>query len=107
MSNRIDTCFEALSRDGRQALVPFVTSGDPDPDWSVSIMHALVSAGADVLELGVPFSDPMADGPVIQAASERAIARGVSLQRILQMVADFTIRMPSTPAAPAARAKSA
>ena len=97
MSNRIDTCFEAMSRDGRQALVPFVTSGDPDPNWSVSIMHALVAAGADVLELGVPFSDPMADGPVIQAASERAISRGVSLRSVLDTVREFRRRDATTP----------
>ncbi len=97
MSNRIDSCFENLAGDGRQALVPFITSGDPDPDWSVAIMHALVAAGADVLELGVPFSDPMADGPVIQAASERAIARGVSLSRVLDTVQEFRRRDSTTP----------
>ena len=97
MSNRIDSCFENLAGDGRQALVPFITSGDPDPDWAVAIMHALVAAGADVLELGVPFSDPMADGPVIQAASERAIARGVNLSRVLDTVQEFRLRDTSTP----------
>ncbi len=76
MSNRIDTCFEALSGTGAKALIPFITVGDPDPAWTVDIMHALVKAGADLLELGVPFSDPAADGPVIQLASERAISRG-------------------------------
>jgi tryptophan synthase alpha chain len=95
VSNRIDSCFEKLGRDGRQALVPFITSGFPDPEWAVAIMHALVAAGADVLELGVPFSDPMADGPVIQAASEKAIARGVSMSHVLGTVLEFR-RLDST-----------
>lgn len=97
MTNRIDRCFEALASDGRQALVPFITSGYPDPDWSVAIMHALVAAGADVLELGVPFSDPMADGPVIQAASEQAISMGVSLVSVLDMVREFRQEDSATP----------
>ena len=74
---------------GRTALIPFITAGDPEPRWTVAIMHALVDAGADLLELGVPFSDPAADGPVIQAASERAISRGVSLSRVLEIVSEF------------------
>ena len=81
MSNRIDRRFEALAATGRTALIPFVTGGYPEPDWTVPVLHALVAAGADVLELGVPFSDPTADGPVIQVASEHAIARGVSVSR--------------------------
>jgi tryptophan synthase alpha chain len=97
VSNRIDSCFETLARDGRQALVPFITSGYPDPDWAVAIMHALVAAGADVLELGVPFSDPMADGPVIQAASEQAIARGVNMNHVLETVQEFRRQDSSTP----------
>ena len=80
MNNRIDSRFEALATAGRTALIPFITAGDPEPRWTVAIMHALADAGADLLELGVPFSDPAADGPVIQAASERAISRGVSLK---------------------------
>jgi tryptophan synthase alpha chain len=95
--NRLDTCFQALSNSGRKALVPFITTGDPDPEWTVDIMHALVSAGADVLELGVPFSDPMADGPVIQVASERAIEKGVNLQKVLDIVAEFRQRDRDTP----------
>ena len=97
MSNRIDTRFETLARSGRKALIPFITVGDPDPDWTVDILHALVSCGADVLELGVPFSDPAADGPVIQAAGERAIARGVTLHRVLDTVESFRRQDPDTP----------
>ena len=97
MSNRIDRCFKALAGNGRTALIPFITAGDPDPQWTVSIMHALVAAGADLLELGVPFSDPAADGPVIQLASERAITRGVSLESVLEMVAAFRQQDGQTP----------
>lgn len=97
MSNRIDRRFESLKASGRTALIPFVTAGDPDPGWTVSIMHALAGAGADLLELGIPFSDPAADGPVIQAASERAIAHGVSLAKVLAMVSAFREKDPDTP----------
>jgi tryptophan synthase alpha chain len=97
VSNRIDSCFEVLAREGRTALIPFITSGDPDPGWTVAIMHALVEAGADLLELGVPFSDPAADGPVIQAASERAISRGVSLKHVLETVKEFRQQDNITP----------
>lgn len=97
MSNRIDRCFHELKARSCQALVPFFTVGDPHPEWTVKVMHELVSAGANILELGVPFSDPMADGPVIQAASERAIARGVSLQTVLTTVREFRNRDRETP----------
>jgi tryptophan synthase alpha chain len=97
VSNRIDTRFEALASSGRKALVPFITTGDPDPGWTVAIMHALVAAGADLLELGVPFSDPMADGPAIQAASERAISRGVTLGGVLETVREFRRQDGETP----------
>jgi tryptophan synthase alpha chain len=97
VSNRIDRCFEALASGGRTALVPFVTAGDPNPDWTVGIMHALVKAGADLIELGVPFSDPAADGPVIQLASERAIAAGVTLRKVLAFVSEFRRRDGDTP----------
>ncbi len=80
--SRLAAKFEELARTGRKALIPFITAGDPQPDWSVGIMHQLVDAGADLLELGIPFSDTMADGPVIQAASERAIHKGVSLRSV-------------------------
>ncbi|MEE4219308.1 MAG: tryptophan synthase subunit alpha [Xanthomonadales bacterium] len=97
MSNRIDRRFEALNESGRTALIPFITAGDPEPGWTVDIMHALVRAGADLLELGVPFSDPAADGPVIQLASERAISKGVSLAAILGYVSQFRQGDPDTP----------
>ncbi|MBJ7264059.1 MAG: tryptophan synthase subunit alpha [Burkholderiaceae bacterium] len=87
--NRIAAAFAALAKTDRCALIPYIAAGDPTPDSTVALMHALVSAGADILELGVPFSDPMADGPVIQRAAERAIAQGVGLARVLEMVAEF------------------
>jgi tryptophan synthase alpha chain len=95
--NRIDRRFAALKAAGRTGLIPFVTAGDPAPEHTVALMHALVDAGADLIELGVPFSDPMADGPVIQHASERAIARGVGLAQVLGWVADFRRRDADTP----------
>jgi tryptophan synthase alpha chain len=97
VNNRIDSRFEALAAAGRTALIPFITAGDPEPRWTVAIMHALADAGADLLELGVPFSDPAADGPVIQAASERAISRGVSLKRVLEIVGEFRQQDITTP----------
>lgn len=97
MSGRIERRFDALRNDGRTGLVPFVTAGDPAPGVTVPVLHALVEAGADLVELGVPFSDPMADGPVIQAASERAIAAGVDLQQVLAMVREFRADDPDTP----------
>lgn len=89
MSNRIDTCFENAAKAQRKVLIPFVTAGDPNPDWTVSLMHELVAGGADMIELGIPFSDPMADGPVIQASSERAVQKGVGLERIFKWVQSF------------------
>ncbi|HWQ95031.1 MAG TPA: tryptophan synthase subunit alpha, partial [Gammaproteobacteria bacterium] len=71
--NRITHCFDRLRAQGRKALIPFITAGDPNPEVTVPLLHAMVSAGVDIIELGVPFSDPMADGPVIQRASERAL----------------------------------
>ena len=93
--NRIDTCFAALAR--RKALIPFITAGDPHPNLTVALMHALVAGGADIIELGVPFSDPMADGPVIQRASERALVHGVGLRDVLGLVATFRQTNPTTP----------
>lgn len=87
--SRIPERFAALKGQGRTALVPFVTAGDPDPSVTVPLMNAMVSAGADMIELGVPFSDPMADGPVIQRASERALEHHVSLHDVLGMVRGF------------------
>jgi tryptophan synthase alpha chain len=95
--SRIDRRFAALKAAGRTGLIPFVTAGDPAPEHTVALMHALVEAGADVIELGVPFSDPMADGPVIQHASERAIAKGVGLADVLKWVATFRERDRQTP----------
>ncbi|MEO6697212.1 MAG: tryptophan synthase subunit alpha, partial [Gammaproteobacteria bacterium] len=76
-------CFSALRTQKRKALIPFITAGDPNPAVTVPLMHAMVNAGADIIELGVPFSDPMADGPVIQRASERALKFHVSLRHVL------------------------
>ncbi len=87
--SRIAATFEALSKQGRKALIPFVTAGDPDPAMTVPLMHALAAAGVDVIELGVPFSDPMADGPTIQRSSERALKHGTSLRQVLAFVAEF------------------
>lgn len=95
--SRIATRFEALKGRGRTALIPFVTAGDPDPVVTVPLMHAMVEAGADLVELGVPFSDPIADGPVIQRATERALAKGVSLGDVLEMVRAFRAEDVETP----------
>jgi len=95
--NRIDSRFASLKARGRKALVPFVTAGDPSLDATVPVMHALVAAGADVIELGVPFSDPMADGPVIQRSGERALKHRVGLTNVLAMVAEFRKADAATP----------
>ena len=95
--SRIAIRFDALRAKRRKALIMFVTAGDPDPALTVPLMHALVEAGSDIVELGVPFSDPMADGPVIQRASERALAHGVSLRDVLGMVKSFRARDADTP----------
>ena len=95
--SRISGCFEALEERGRTALVPFITAGDPGPSVTVPLMHAMVAAGADMIELGVPFSDPMADGPVIQRASERALLHRVSLQDVLDLVRRFRETDDRTP----------
>ena len=84
--SRIAKTFAALAARGRKALIPFITAGDPHPDLGLPLMRALVAGGADIIELGVPFSDPMADGPTIQRASERALAHGMSLRRVLALV---------------------
>lgn len=95
--SRIAPLFEALQREQRKALIPFVTAGDPSPEATVPLMHALVEGGADVIELGVPFSDPMADGPVIQLACERALVRGTHLWQVLDMVRHFRRTDAKTP----------
>jgi tryptophan synthase alpha chain len=95
--NRIDLRFAELAAAQRRGLIPFITAGDPSPDATVAIMHALVEAGADIIELGIPFSDPMADGPVIQHASERALSRGIGLRHILDWVREFRTQDSTTP----------
>ena len=95
--NRIDRRFGELRTARRTGLIPFFTAGDPGVDATVPVMHALVRAGADVIELGVPFSDPMADGPVIQLSSERALARKVGLKQVLDDVRSFRREDTTTP----------
>jgi tryptophan synthase alpha chain len=95
--NRIDQRFAQLRAQQRKALIPYITAGDPTPAVTVDLLHALVEGGADVIELGVPFSDPMADGPVIQRATERAIAQGVGLAQVLELVQEFRQRNAQTP----------
>ena len=95
--SKIQATFERLQAQGRKALIPFITAGDPDPAVTVTLMHTMVEAGADIIELGVPFSDPMADGPTIQRASERALKKGVSLRQVLSMVANFRADNNDTP----------
>jgi tryptophan synthase alpha chain len=95
--SRIGHTFSQLKSQGRKALIPFITAGDPAPANTVPLMHALVAGGADILELGVPFSDPMADGPTIQRASERALKHGVGLRDVLGMVSEFRQTNAATP----------
>ena len=95
--SRIRLRLDALKAQRRKALIPYITAGDPHPQYTVALMHALVKGGADVLELGVPFSDPMADGPTIQLACERALAHGTSLWMVCDMVAEFRKSDPDTP----------
>lgn len=95
--SRIGTTFTALKAHNKKALIPFITAGDPGRGMTVPLMHALVEAGADIIELGVPFSDPMADGPVIQRASERALANKVGLRDVLAMTAEFRKVNTTTP----------
>jgi tryptophan synthase alpha chain len=95
--SRIQGRFQALARDRRKALIPYITAGDPQPALTVPLMRALVEGGADIIELGVPFSDPMADGPVIQRAGERALKHGVGLSNVLKMVSDFRKEDQKTP----------
>jgi len=97
VTNRIDATFAKLRAQGRTALVPYVMTGDPSLDATLDVMHALADAGADVIELGVPFSDPMADGPVIQRASERALAHGTGLKGVLGVVRRFREKDATTP----------
>src|SRR5690606_38351475 len=96
-NQRLAATFEHLGSAGRTALIPYIAAGDPSLASTPALMHALVGAGADVIELGVPFSDPMADGPVIQRAAERAIARGAGLRQVFDMVRAFRQKDTQTP----------
>ncbi len=95
--NRVDQCFADLKSANKKALIPYITGGDPKPDATVDLMHGLVESGADLIELGVPFSDPMADGPTIQLACERALAHNTSLRDVLGMVKTFREKDMKTP----------
>ncbi|MCI4430246.1 MAG: tryptophan synthase subunit alpha [Burkholderiales bacterium] len=95
--SRIAATFAKLQTRARKALIPYVTAGDPYADATVDIMHAMAGAGADLIELGVPFSDPMADGPVVQKASERALAKGIGMRQVLGYVRGFRARDSATP----------
>jgi tryptophan synthase alpha chain len=96
-SQRIAATFERLKSQGRKALIPYVTAGDPYADVTPALMRALADGGADVIELGVPFSDPMADGPVIQQAAERALAKGIGMPQVLEIVREFRRSDDATP----------
>ena len=98
--SRIAATFERLKAEGRTALIPYVTAGDPYADGTAELMLAMAEAGADVIELGVPFSDPMADGPVIQRASERALAKGIGMPQVLEAVRAFRAGNDRTPVTP-------
>ena len=95
--SRINSYFSRLKAEGKKALIPYVTAGDPNPSVTVPLLHAMVDAGADIIELGVPFSDPMADGPVIQLACERALSHNVRLLDVLDMVKAFRAENTTTP----------
>ncbi|GJM04216.1 MAG: tryptophan synthase alpha chain [marine bacterium B5-7] len=95
--SRIEACFSALKNNNKKALIPFITAGDPSLDMTVGLMHVLTDAGADIIELGVPFSDPMADGPVIQRASERALLNGTNTDDVFNIVKEFRTKNESTP----------
>ncbi|MFN0185050.1 MAG: tryptophan synthase subunit alpha, partial [Aquabacterium sp.] len=95
--SRIASSLQRLKAQGRKALIPYVMAGDPAADATVEVLHALVAGGADIIELGIPFSDPMADGPAIQQAGERALARGIGLAQVLEQVAGFRSTDERTP----------
>jgi len=95
--SRIAARFQARHEAGRKVLIPYITAGDPEPGTTVPLMHAMVAAGADIIELGVPFSDPMAEGPVIQKAMERALTHQVTLDDVLDMVSEFRVQDQDTP----------
>ena len=95
--SRIQTVFSSLKANNKKALIPYITAGDPHPKHTVALLHTLVNNGADMIELGIPFSDPMADGPVIQRASERALLHKVGLRKVLEMVKEFRTTDTKTP----------
>jgi tryptophan synthase alpha chain len=95
--SKIKTTFLRLKSENKKALIPFITAGDPNPDMTVKMLHALVDSGADMIEVGIPFSDPMADGPVIQRASERALANNVGIKKTIQLVKEFRKQDINTP----------
>jgi tryptophan synthase alpha chain len=95
--SRIQSTFAALRANNKKALIPYVTAGDPHPKYTVELMHAMAANGADIIELGIPFSDPMADGPVIQRASERALVHKVGLRKVLSLVKEFRSKDANTP----------
>ena len=95
--SKIQSTFAQLKSENKKALIPFITAGDPHPDMTVSMLHALVDYGADMIELGIPFSDPMADGPVIQRASERALANNVGIKKTIKLVKQFRENNTKTP----------
>ena len=95
--SRIKQCFENLEKSGKKALIPYITAGDPNPESTVTLMNALVESGADVIEIGMPFSDPMADGPVIQLACERSLAAGTSVKKVLKIISEFRLGNTTTP----------
>lgn len=95
--SRIQSTFATLKANNKKALIPYITAGDPHPKFTVELMHAMVKSGADIIELGVPFSDPMADGPVIQRASERALIHKVGLRKVLALVKEFRLNDDNTP----------
>jgi len=95
--SRLKATFEALKQTNRKALIPFISAGDPNPEFTLPLLHAMVDAGVDVIELGVPFSDPMADGPVIQRASERALEHHTGLRKVLTIATEFRKTNQTTP----------
>ena len=97
MSNRLKDCFAKLEENGKKALIPYVTAGDSNKSITVPLMHRMVESGSDIIELGIPFSDPMADGPTIQLACERALAHQTSIADIIQMVKEFRETNTITP----------
>ena len=95
--SRIESCLAALAKANKKALVPYIAAGDPDVETTLELLHGLVESGADIIEIGIPFSDPMADGPVIQHAYERALEKGINLDHVLELVAQFRQSNQNTP----------